>query len=161
MTRKAALTADLAAQDQPAPAMLHSKATEVYCRQVADLEAALNDPEVRMEASDALRSLIEKVVFTPDADAPDGLAAELHGDLAMILAAASPGPAGGSAGTGTLKRKNPRGTSVPRGFRASQLSVVAGNRSHHDLRRIEELAAQVNVVAGERSHHDLLFRAAA
>ena len=40
-------------------------------------------------------------------------------------------------------------------------SVVAGNRSHHDLRRVEALAAQVNVVAGERNHLDLLFRAAA
>ncbi len=39
-----------------------------------------------MEASDALRALIEKVVLTPE---PDGLAAELHGDLAMILAAAA------------------------------------------------------------------------
>ena len=73
-----------------------------------------------MEASDALRALIEKVVLTPDPDALDGLAAELHGDLAMILAAAAGEPAGAA------KRKNPRGTSVPRGFRASQLSVVAG-----------------------------------
>jgi len=39
--------------------------------------------------------------------------------------------------------------------------VVAGNRSHHDLRQIEDLAAQVKVVSGERNHHDLLFRAAA
>ena len=38
---------------------------------------------------------------------------------------------------------------------------VAGNRSHHDLRPIEELVAQVKVVAGGRNHHDLLFRAAA
>ena len=124
--RKAALTADLATQDQPAPAVLHPKAAEAYRRQVADLEAALNDPEVRMEASEALRSLIEKVVLTPDADVPDGLAAELHGDLAMILAAAAGEPAGAPAGIGAFKRKNPRGTSVPRGFCASQLSVVAG-----------------------------------
>ena len=39
--------------------------------------------------------------------------------------------------------------------------MVAGNRSHHDLRRIEALAAQVNVVAGDRDRHDSLFRAAA
>ena len=68
--RKKGLNTELAAQDQPAPAALHPKAAEVYRRQVADLEAALNDPEVRMEASDALRSLIEKVVLTPEPDAP-------------------------------------------------------------------------------------------
>lgn len=42
-----------------------------------------------------------------------------------------------------------------------RLGLVAGKRSHHDLRRIDELAAQVKVVAGDRNHHDLLFRAAA
>jgi hypothetical protein len=41
-------------------------------RKVADLEASLNAPEIRAEASDALRALIEPVVLTPDADAPDG-----------------------------------------------------------------------------------------
>ena len=132
--RKKALAADLAAQDAPAPTVaLHPKAAEAYREQVADLEDALNDPELRMEASDALRALIEKVVLTPDPDALDGLAAELHGDLAMILAAAAGEPAGAPAGKGAAKRKNPRGTSVPRGFRASQLSVVAGTGCHLDL----------------------------
>ena len=50
-----------------------------------DLEASLNAPEIKAEASDALRSLIDRVVLTPDPDAPDGLRAELHGDLTEIL----------------------------------------------------------------------------
>ena len=58
--RKKALAADLAAQDAPAPTVaLHPKAAEAYREQIADLEDALNDPELRMEASDALRALIE------------------------------------------------------------------------------------------------------
>ena len=60
--------------------------------------------------------------LTPDATAPDGLAADLHGDLAMILTLAT-------AASGHLRRRvsegkneNPLGTYVPGG----QLSVVAG-----------------------------------
>ena len=47
------------------------------------------------------------------------------------------------------------------GALCAQIKMVAGNRSHHDLRRIDELAAQVKVVAGERNQLALLFRAAA
>ena len=47
------------------------------------------------------------------------------------------------------------------GALCAQIKMVAGNRSHHDLRRIEALAAQVNVVAGDRDRHDTLFRGAA
>jgi site-specific DNA recombinase len=49
------------------------------------LQAALSDAAIRAEAAESLGSLIEKVVLTPDDAALDGLAAELHGDLAMIL----------------------------------------------------------------------------
>ena len=43
----------------------------------------------------------------------------------------------------------------------AQIKMVAGNRSYHDLRRMEELAAQGELVAGERNQLALLFRAAA
>jgi|HubBroStandDraft_1064217.scaffolds.fasta_scaffold202720_2 hypothetical protein len=72
--------------NKPAPAIrLHPNTGHICRAMVADLEASLNAPEVRAEASDALRALIERVVLTPDADAPDGLRAELYGDLAEIL----------------------------------------------------------------------------
>ena len=64
---------------------LHPNAAALYAAKVADLQAALNDAAIRAEAAESLGSLIEKVVLTPDDSAPDGLAAELHGDLAMIL----------------------------------------------------------------------------
>jgi hypothetical protein len=74
-------------------------------------------------ASDALRALIDKVVLTPDLGAPDRLRAELHGDLAEILAlgeAVEARPKHRAVG-GRQNEKLP-GTSVLR----SQLSVVAG-----------------------------------
>jgi len=118
---KAALTAELAALAKPAPPVrLHPQAAEIYRRKVAELEHSLNAPEIRHEAGEALRQLIEKVVLTPDATAPDGLAATLHGDLAVILTLAMaperdrrPPPGEGAT---------PPGTAVS----GSLLSVVAG-----------------------------------
>ncbi len=56
-----------------------------FTAKVANLQKALEQPDVRTQAIEAIRTLIEKIVLTPDDNAPDGLAAELHGDLAMIL----------------------------------------------------------------------------
>jgi hypothetical protein len=85
---------------------LSARGAEIYKAQVANLETALNDPEIRAEASEALRSLIEKVVLTPDVQSPDGLSAVLHGELATILSLAS-GPAVG-------KNASPSGISPDR-----------------------------------------------
>ena len=71
---------------EPAPRIrLIPNAADLYRAKVADLEASLNAPQIKAEASDALRAPIDKVVLTPAPDAPDGLRAELHGDLADIL----------------------------------------------------------------------------
>ena len=84
--RKAGITHDLALAAAPAPRVrLHPNAAEIYRAKVARLEESLNAPEIRLEAAEALRSLISRIVLTPDATAPDGLVAELHGDLATIL----------------------------------------------------------------------------
>jgi site-specific DNA recombinase len=64
------------------------------------------------EASEILRSLIDKVVLTPETGAPNWLKAELHGDLAAILSLCE---------AGRSQEKPPAGE---RG--GSQLSVVAG-----------------------------------
>jgi hypothetical protein len=85
------------------------------------------DETIRAEAAESLGNLIEKVVLTPDAGAPDGLAAELHGNLAMILTlAASPDSAKLPRISGS---KNSRSRSVP----GRQLSVVARARNHRQL----------------------------
>jgi hypothetical protein len=56
-------------------------------------------------------------VLTPSADAPDGLDAQLYGELAAVLAMGDPD-----------KQKLPAV-----GVAGSQLSVVAGARNHLDL----------------------------
>jgi site-specific DNA recombinase len=112
--RKAEIQAIVADAEAPSVVRLHPNAAEVYRRKVADLELALNDDGIKAEAGDILRSLIDRVVLTPAAGAPDGIDAQLHGDLATVLALSDPEqqklPAAGAAG--------------------SQLSVVAGERNH-------------------------------
>jgi hypothetical protein len=119
--RKADLTAQLAAAAAPAPRVrLTTGAAEIYRAKVADLEATLNAKEIRAQAAEALRSLIERVVLTPDPVAADGLAAVLHGELATILSLAS---------SPLVQNEKLSRTGVLR----SQLSVVAGTRNYLDL----------------------------
>ncbi len=122
--RKAELTARRAQAANPAPTVrLHPNAAEVYRAKVARLEESLNAPEIRMEAAEALRSLISRIVLTPDASAPDGVAAELHGDLATILRLAAERQ-GGDRG---LRRAAGAKENPPeQAFTGGQLSVVAG-----------------------------------
>jgi site-specific DNA recombinase len=128
-TEKQQLHDQFAATTEPdTNVRLHPNAASLYAEQVANLQASLNDEEIRAEAADILGKLIEKVVLTPDAGAPDGLAAALHGDLAAILHLAT-----AADGDGKLSRisgsKNPRSRNVPEGL----LSVVAGARSQLNL----------------------------
>lgn len=127
--QKKQLQAELAAAEAPAPAVkLHPNAAAIYRAKVAELEAALNASEVKAEAADILRSLIERIVLTPDDASPDGLAAELHGDLAMILALSAEAKAlpAKRAVNGSQDMQNPQSRFVPGGL----LSVVAGTHSH-------------------------------
>jgi site-specific DNA recombinase len=79
--RKAKLETGL--RDAPAsPPRLHPSLAEAYRRKVANLQEALNQPETRPEAAEALRGLIEAIRLVPE----DGqLQIELSGDLAAIL----------------------------------------------------------------------------
>ena len=122
---KAAAAAELSAANAPMPSVrLHPNAASLYRAKVTDLEAALSAPAVKQEASEALRGLIDRVTLTPDAEAPNGLRIELHGDLAMILLLAS----------GTQKQGDRGGDRpVGNGCSGSQLSVVTGARNHLDL----------------------------
>jgi hypothetical protein len=86
-----------------------------------------------LEAAAALRELIEQVVLTPDAEAADRLRAELHGDLAVLLAF--------SAAEAPPRRQAVRsGRETPETFvRGGLLTLVAGTRSrrsHHSTVRI-------------------------
>jgi site-specific DNA recombinase len=65
---------------------LHPNAAELYAAKVSSLEEALNWREISAEATEALRGMIEKIVLRPHPHAPDGLACELHGAFAKVLA---------------------------------------------------------------------------
>ena len=126
--QQAALREKLQAAAIPAPVVrLHPNAVALYAAKVADLQAALNQPDIRLEAMEALQTLIERIVLTPDESAPDRLAIELHGDLAMILHLAAASPFDKSAASQTSK--NPRDAGVSE----FTLSVVAGARNRLDL----------------------------
>ena len=75
--------------------------------------------------------LIDRLVLTPDADAPDGLRVELYGDLAEIMALGDTGIGQGVERTARsgLRVKAAVGTSVLGG----QMSLVAGTQNHRAL----------------------------
>jgi DNA invertase Pin-like site-specific DNA recombinase len=108
--RKAEIEAIVASAEPPSVVQLYPNAAEIYRRKVAELELALNDDSIKAEAGEILRSLIDRVVLMPATDAPDGIDAQLHGDLAAVLALSDP-----------EKQKLPAAGTV-----GSQLSVVAG-----------------------------------
>ncbi len=80
-------------------------------------EQALNDSNISAEATDVLRSLIDRIELRPKGEG-QGIAT-LHGDLAQILALCD---------DPNRKQKLPRA-----GASGSQLSVVAGARNRHYL----------------------------
>ena len=81
---------------EEAPVFLHPSLADRYHEKIRELTSALNEESKRTEASDILRSLIEKIVLSPNADR-DGLVVDLHGHLAGILSLAE-------AKVGQLKR---------------------------------------------------------
>lgn len=88
---------------------------DAYARKVSALEQTLNDPLIREESAEVLRSLIERIEIHRGDDGRAALL--LRGDLATLLAFAE-----------SEKQKLP-GTGVP----GSLLSVVAGTRNRLDL----------------------------
>ena len=110
----------------PSTVRLHPRLAEVYAEKVHQLEKALNDPAIRVEAAEVLRSLIDRIELRPRGE-HGGVAATLHGDLAQILTlCADPG----------RKKKLPKAAAS-----GSQLSVVAGvgfvqERTTRELRKV-------------------------
>ena len=83
--RKVELAAALKHAPAPAP-RLHRKLAEIYRHKVANLQEELSRPELRAEAAEAIRSLVEEIRLVPE---NGRLEIELAGDLAGILALAS------------------------------------------------------------------------
>lgn len=79
--RKTAPEAELAAALPPAP-RLHPNPAEIYRRKVADLQAALADPQMQAEALEILRGLIERLVLR---SAEKGFEIELVGEIVAMV----------------------------------------------------------------------------
>jgi len=77
----------LASAQEPARPLLHPSMARRYRQEIRDLREALNDEKRRGEASQLLRSLIDKVVLRPTQ--AGALSIDLYGDLAGILEIAS------------------------------------------------------------------------
>jgi site-specific DNA recombinase len=102
---------EAAGRPEPVPA-LHPNLAQVYRDKVARLEAALADPVIASEATEALRSVIDAIVIYPG-ERRGEVRIELRGDLAAFL------------------RMEERRRNVGSGEVVG--SLVAGARNHLDL----------------------------
>ena len=73
------------AEPAPATPRIHPNVHKIYERKISDLVVTLNSGDVRTEAADILRGLIDKIVLTP-LEGANGCSITVHGDLATILA---------------------------------------------------------------------------
>jgi site-specific DNA recombinase len=106
------------------PVRLHPNLADLYARKVDDLERMIADNEHKAEAMTLIRSLVERIVLTPE----DGeLRADLHGDLARILSICEgAGVAQGGAKAGDATSSSPTSKWPERKVPGHQLSVGAG-----------------------------------
>ena len=81
--RKKELSALLVDVPNDVPDML-ARAAVIHASKVASLTHALNRPEEKPQAAEALRMLIERIVLTPGDERGEMFAA-LHGELRTIL----------------------------------------------------------------------------
>ncbi|MCL4678076.1 MAG: recombinase family protein [Alphaproteobacteria bacterium] len=75
-------------EKEEVPLLLEPVMAKHYRKEVKALIASLNSPEHRSEAAEMIRSLVEKIVFTPKENG-HGLDMDLHGSLAGILTIAA------------------------------------------------------------------------
>jgi site-specific DNA recombinase len=80
---KAVLEERLAATPEPPKIRLHPNLPGLYREKVAALEQALADPAIKAEAAEVIRSHIDRITLTPNAEGR--LEVQLYGDLAQIL----------------------------------------------------------------------------
>ncbi|SEL92852.1 Site-specific DNA recombinase [Roseivivax marinus] len=97
----------------PSPVRLHPKLPELYRAKVAELAESLRDSEIKTQALDILRGLIERIVVRSSGKG-ESMTIELEGALTAMLDAAQPGALSDAD--------------------ASSIKVVAGGRNRRSLR---------------------------
>ena len=89
--RRQTLEAELAAAPSDDPVRLHPNMAGTYRTRVRDLVAGLADaePEQSLEAREAIRALVDRIVLTPSPEDPVVPTVDLEGALAGLLALAT------------------------------------------------------------------------
>ena len=82
---KPGLTRFLATSPEPPALRLHPRMADLYREKIADLAEALDQPELKPQATELLRGLISEVRMVPAPGIPGGHQIELVGELAGIL----------------------------------------------------------------------------
>jgi site-specific DNA recombinase len=82
--RKKELEAAIENAPPPAPVFVHPQMSLRYAQAIEGFLAAVNDPEHRSEAAKNLRTIIEKIVLTPNLDRTE-LVVDIVGELSGIL----------------------------------------------------------------------------
>jgi site-specific DNA recombinase len=98
-TRRTKLLADRSDIEQPSVITLHPNFAEDYRRRWGNIQQALTRESTRANVHPAIRGLIDRIIITPDETQPNGLAIEIHGKLADMLALAT-----GQKSTPTVER---------------------------------------------------------
>ena len=112
--RRKQLEQDLAA-GSTTPVRLHPNLAQVYRCQVERLQAALNEPDIRDEALQILRGLVERVSISP---VDNGLEIEIVGEIAKMV----------ELGIGNQAKRATLNEEVAR-----SVKVVAGTRNQRCL----------------------------
>lgn len=85
-TERATVLEEISELPEPNAVQLHPGIADICRKKVDALAASLNRDDTLSEASEILRSLVEKVILTPTAR---GFSIELYGELACMLALCS------------------------------------------------------------------------
>ena len=87
-SQKRALTRELSLQTEEDKIVLHPNIGELYARKIGDLNSLLQNDTTKHQATEIIRSLIEKIVVSPNGQRGKSDVI-IHGALASILAYAS------------------------------------------------------------------------
>ena len=80
------MTVSIEDTPEPPALRLHPRLSDLYREKIANLSQALQEPGLRLEATQILRSLITEIRMVPAPGATGGHEIELIGELAGILA---------------------------------------------------------------------------
>ena len=86
--QKRALTRELSLQTEDDKIVLHPNIGELYARKIGDLKSLIHNDATKHQATEIIRSLIEKIVVSPTGQRGKSDVI-LHGALASILAYAN------------------------------------------------------------------------